>query len=42
VNPLDLLPQLLVLVIKMFAMLVVGLVVKRAGGKASYLAGFRN
>jgi hypothetical protein len=42
VNTLDLLAQLLVLIITTLSMLLVGFVVKRAGGKAGYLAGFRN
>jgi hypothetical protein len=39
---LDLLPQLLVLVITTLSMPLIGLVIKRAGGKAGYLAGLRN
>jgi hypothetical protein len=42
VNAFDLLTQLLVLVFTTLSMLLVRFVVKRAGGKASYLAGFRN
>ncbi len=42
VNTLDLLAQLLVLIITTLSMLLVRFVVKRAGGKACYLAGFRN
>jgi len=42
VNRLDLLAQLLVLIITALSMLLVGFVVKRAGGEACYLAGFRN
>ena len=37
-----LLSQLLVLVIATLALAPIGFVVKRAGGKTSYLAGFRN
>src|SRR5262245_35284116 len=42
VNTLDLVSQLLVLIATTLPMVGVGFVVKRAGGKASYLAGFRN
>jgi hypothetical protein len=42
VNTFDLLTQRFVLVIATLSMLLVGLVVKRAGGEAGYLAGFRN
>ena len=41
-NALDLLAQFLVIVVTTFSVLFVGFVVKRAGGKARYLAGFRN
>lgn len=42
VNTFDLLSQLIVFVVTTIPVLFVGFVVKRAGGQARYLAGFRN
>jgi hypothetical protein len=42
VNAFDMLSQFVILVVLTFSMLLIRFVVKGAGGKACYLAGFRN